>query len=1382
MLSHDPFHPLPGRDAADAVRGFVYQANLTVEAWLALVPDCALELECGEDLDHVTHLAGEQHRRMDQAKDLAEPTSLASQRTLELLARVVQHADRNPRIRLSARLLTTSRCGREQGVRFPQDLPGIEAWTRFRSGGFTAAERAATLAAIRALLGRAKHTKPKAKARGARGREDGLRRLRELARSDGDLEGLIHRVEFCMGGPASDALRATIEATLLQRGQVSSGTDASRAYESLFVEVVRRIADRRRQPLTTTDRDAVLARARSGATSPFAELWSRLAAVMGELGKTVAEHGSRLDRIEDELKVFGTAPTVRLGNPVGPAEVAPAEAQPEGPAVGPPLDGRPPAPLPEEVRRPSAEASVSSALEARACVFVVGISGAGKTVLARRALSTPEQFWVRLRDLTPEGASHRIRTALRQLTGGHPPRPSIPNRVPPGLVLVLDDLPRLDGADELSELILELVDGAGGARGKLLCVTPFSPGARFAQRVANAQYAVLTAPPLDDSEAAEFLAALEAPAEWLQRAGALNKACGGHPEHFVASARQLRLEGWRSDADLHLQPLDKDVRRRLRSTVTSTDALDLLFRLCIPNGWFEEALVARLAEVREPICFPDVVASDLEGLWLQKSDGGLVAVAPVVRFTAVSALGPEKLRRVHAAVGEYLLSRPMGLTETGEAVHHLHEAGDADRAAFVLCSGLHAVRERRAWSAGPTLLGTWRTIPPAVSPGLAALVRANQIGTGVQCGVDVRILVDDLRGRLARLPIDDPLRGSVVSAILLTTVIRAPDVALDLVAAPDAARLGSGESWCQGTAAQLVVALGVHASWLDLRRWLAMLESLPESLVSELREMADLVGATVGITETLWLGLRADPGRGSAVIDLLERTSSALSLPILGVAAVRLRLMVRAEILRELDGAATEASSALARMTSSTERFLVAECVGRQLVYGGRLEDGLTWLRRAFGHGEDPQVELVRFHALLVACAAAQTQDPDRADGYAAAAVVIARRGQRDLDLARALGERSLAAWRRGDSASGFEYLYEATRLLLAHDEADESWCDLLVAAGQLTASAISRGGSGLLGPPLSPGFFLPQAEGRQPTVDHPPELLKATLASAVSMLAERWGRHDDQAAWVEQAALHALRGGAVGFAAHSRSQIVHWLLVSGRTAEAFQAVRGGVRALVSVRRTEPRGSLFTAGLDLVGDEEADLASSWMAGAFLVPAFAKLVIDRSSGHDVTGAAATLAELCESEGTERWCTAARLVRAALLGGPTLELAEVRDGCQKAGENDLALLAMLALATRPEVSPAAAFLDHLSFGFNSESRKGAYGTSYERLVVPAIVADWRNRVGRQSISMRAPRILRAALDVAYPSPSATVRRVLAAAAEAVGVALARETAQWLYAAPA
>jgi hypothetical protein len=76
------FVPPRDRDACAAIRGFVYQVDLTIRRWLDLAPDEVLELKRGEDIDLVCSaiLGGsdESSRLLEQVKHRAERVSLRS--------------------------------------------------------------------------------------------------------------------------------------------------------------------------------------------------------------------------------------------------------------------------------------------------------------------------------------------------------------------------------------------------------------------------------------------------------------------------------------------------------------------------------------------------------------------------------------------------------------------------------------------------------------------------------------------------------------------------------------------------------------------------------------------------------------------------------------------------------------------------------------------------------------------------------------------------------------------------------------------------------------------------------------------------------------------------------------------------------------------------------------------------------------------------------------------------------------------------------------------------------------------------------------------------------------------------------------------------------
>ena len=56
-LAVDEFIPGRNQDASATIRGFVYQVELTILRWLGLGAGQVLQLERGEDIDHITRAA-----------------------------------------------------------------------------------------------------------------------------------------------------------------------------------------------------------------------------------------------------------------------------------------------------------------------------------------------------------------------------------------------------------------------------------------------------------------------------------------------------------------------------------------------------------------------------------------------------------------------------------------------------------------------------------------------------------------------------------------------------------------------------------------------------------------------------------------------------------------------------------------------------------------------------------------------------------------------------------------------------------------------------------------------------------------------------------------------------------------------------------------------------------------------------------------------------------------------------------------------------------------------------------------------------------------------------------------------------------------------------
>jgi len=113
------------RDAWAAIRGFVYQVDLTIVRWMALAPGEALELERGEDTDRVARAVASDDRPLEQVKARQRPLTLNSPNLREALANFVGHRRTNPTLHLSFRYTTNARLGVERPPRFGWGVPAL---------------------------------------------------------------------------------------------------------------------------------------------------------------------------------------------------------------------------------------------------------------------------------------------------------------------------------------------------------------------------------------------------------------------------------------------------------------------------------------------------------------------------------------------------------------------------------------------------------------------------------------------------------------------------------------------------------------------------------------------------------------------------------------------------------------------------------------------------------------------------------------------------------------------------------------------------------------------------------------------------------------------------------------------------------------------------------------------------------------------------------------------------------------------------------------------------------------------------------------------------------------------------------------------------------
>lgn len=241
------------RDAWATIRGFVYQVDLTISRWMALPPGAVLELERGEDIDHLARAFQNNERIVEQIKVRQRPLTLNSSSFREALANFVEHRQANPSQSLTFRFTTNTRLGVERPPLFGKGIPALRTWNDIREVRVASDEALASAETLKMRL----LTAPRPKAL-----DDGVwERFRTvLSEADGPaLLSLIQSFEIGAAATPPEELGPAIERAILDCIPGLDRESARTRYHRLFVFVIKLLTRAGLKQLTSDELDREIA-------------------------------------------------------------------------------------------------------------------------------------------------------------------------------------------------------------------------------------------------------------------------------------------------------------------------------------------------------------------------------------------------------------------------------------------------------------------------------------------------------------------------------------------------------------------------------------------------------------------------------------------------------------------------------------------------------------------------------------------------------------------------------------------------------------------------------------------------------------------------------------------------------------------------------------------------------------------------------------------------------------------------------------------------------------------------------------------------------------------------------------------------------------------
>lgn len=1382
------------RDAFATIRGFVYQVDLTIERWLTLASDDALELERGEDIDLIAGALRlpmeERDRVLEQVKHREEGLTLRSSSAIEALASAVELRAANPDLKLRFRYTTNAPVALEKPTPLARKTPAIVCWMQCRDGVFTAPERTEVLEAIYRLLSQA--TKPSKLA------EETWRRFQQefIAFEESRLLALVNTFEWSPGAPPADSFADRLVGHLIESRCAPDANTARAVYERLFLFVFKLLTQRGPKRLTADLLREQLA-------------LPRLSREDDALRCGLVAHLVALDDRVSALEAQGGAQAVALAQLRNQVEVLVRDHD-----IVAALDLRvrptlnPPA-LPRLVaRREGLVRRVVDALREHRWLAIHGGVRIGKTTLATLVAKAfgGHAVWLRLRGSSALDAARRVDEALELLAGEAPPPYALEDWYL-GLarmftargvsLVVLDGAPNLRTDDELVSRLAWLADAAlGGPRLLSTCERPV--GEEIARLFGPGDVCNLHCPPFNDSDASEFLRLIGAPDGVLPDADlqVLNNRSSGHPVVLSLHGLRLRANGWKVEGALRRRKdldsvlgFEADLAARIQESIPADDDREFLYRLCLVDGAFSEREAEALATASPTLSHARERLVRLLGGWIQERGDGRFVASPLLSELPPAQLSTGTAVACHRVLADLILHQESAsLAEFTAAIDHLVLGNEPIRAAATLVFVLDGVKQEPSHVPVDKVLDFWwaSPLPKEVPAELCLMLRAQQVIVGRRHGRDVSGLLDELDALIqTHGQIEPRVRASIAFSLSLDcsradfgNAIRFASHALDL--AP--AGLGSFRSEGSGYAVDVDTVVW-HAGAAvraphELSRWTDLLARVPHALRSRVTEDPERLVLVSGMANRLWMRESAQPPEQrrwtevrDATVNLAARARE-LGIETLWAAATGAAMVIIAEYQHEVDRAVNLGREALLDARGDQARYILYDAVGRQQFYVGRLEGAADDLLLAVSFLEATSASGGLQSLIYASAAVAKADLPTSLALVERAVRLAADRRVPATESVAACGELMVARWLAGDPKRAYEAAGNAVATLIANQDLTvDQWKRV---AHQLAQAVIYIVTALTERPASVPAGTLPACPVRGDFLyshaippDHDYEVLLAGLELHMTRLA----RATCDAAGVRKWGFAGLeRSRRTSFALMTAAlaiEVLPVLLADGRLLDALGVVDENADAMVSIGEG-------TVGARL-GKAEYVLRAAVMPASFALAAEA---VERPLS------AAVMAEhfvrvCCPMFSDDpSWRSATDALSAVYLTAESSrDLIDRGSRDARAGEDIAHVISYIGASLRLDVTPELAV--RLQLSTVPATWQGSRAVPGNREPIMAFLdVYWRNALRRSMHRFAQPRVAERSLELALKRPiGSRAQAVLGTVAEALRVTATGEAAAWL-----
>jgi len=406
-------------------------------------------------------------------------------------------------------------------------------------------------------------------------------------------------------------------------------------------------------------------------------------------------------------------------------------------------------------------------LDLHAILWISGPPSMGKTALAvllsRRWQASP--LWVDCRDVTPgQSVEHVLSLLLDYMTvtvGKNlgETLDALFNALAPDVLLIINDLPDLKAAKGADRAIARFLRGAQSKGIRVLVTSNFGPPETLIQQY-DLDLVNMIVPPFEENDTSAVMAKYGATDEQVELfSGLVTQSAEGHPLLIQAGAKFLQTRNWEVDNETVMAvftgkfgaDIEKDIYRQVLDTTTDEAARDLLYRLSLVLGAFNQDTIGLVASAGNPIEHPAQLASALTGIWIQETSPGQLQLSPLIRKLG-NNLDISTRKEIYYKLGQKVVNKKfISQVDAFQAVSYLIYAERYQQAAFVLYRMLVEFlgHPQLFFDWGFTLHWYTSLIPIQVSAFTRIQIRVLQVEFTIDVKQDASFLVKDLENILS---------------------------------------------------------------------------------------------------------------------------------------------------------------------------------------------------------------------------------------------------------------------------------------------------------------------------------------------------------------------------------------------------------------------------------------------------------------------------------------------------------------------------------------------------------------------------------------------------------------------------------------------------------